>query len=315
MRGWAIVPSGYARRERTHVYGLAFTAHPVTVGRTLATAATSDCGPVTVSPFWTVTMTSDRARLKRRGVTWLGWATTPMTSRKCGHLPAAGTCMSVFAVGCRGTGDDSRQTSGLVSLRYGPAAYVAAPPSVTDAGSYQLVGGDLRQLPRLEVADVLPHAGKPGYRQGRRCSRGDSGDGSELARRGASAGARGHYSGATAATVTPRAAKQRRRLWPAASTLGYRSGPSSDCFRPDPAAGKFAELHGQEPSAGYRVSAAHVGECRQVDGGASLGRAQAGVSGGAMGAVNAVAGSDGPHRPCGLSGARADGVHGGQAGI
>ena len=48
---------------------------------------------------------------------------------------------------------------GKGEFRFGPAAYVAAPPSITDRGSYELVAGDLRQLPELEVADVLPILG------------------------------------------------------------------------------------------------------------------------------------------------------------
>lgn len=45
---------------------------------------------------------------------------------------------------------------GRGEFRYGPAALVAAPPSVREGRQYRLIGGDYRQLPRLEVVDVLP---------------------------------------------------------------------------------------------------------------------------------------------------------------
>jgi hypothetical protein len=41
-------------------------------------------------------------------------------------------------------------------FRFGPAAMVVAPPSTRDGVAYELVAGDLRQLPKLEAADVLP---------------------------------------------------------------------------------------------------------------------------------------------------------------
>jgi hypothetical protein len=45
---------------------------------------------------------------------------------------------------------------GAGEFRYGPGAYVVAPPSQVDGGSYALLDGDYRQLPKLTVADVLP---------------------------------------------------------------------------------------------------------------------------------------------------------------
>jgi Bifunctional DNA primase/polymerase, N-terminal len=46
---------------------------------------------------------------------------------------------------------------GSGEFRYGPGAFVAAPPSlVSDCGRYTLIGGNLRQLPKLAVDDILP---------------------------------------------------------------------------------------------------------------------------------------------------------------
>jgi hypothetical protein len=47
---------------------------------------------------------------------------------------------------------------GAGEFRYGCGAYVGAPPSfVTEAGnSYRLLSGDYRQLPKLDVKDILP---------------------------------------------------------------------------------------------------------------------------------------------------------------
>ena len=46
---------------------------------------------------------------------------------------------------------------GAGEFRHGPGAYVCAPPSTIDGGgAYVLIGGDLRQLPKVTAADVLP---------------------------------------------------------------------------------------------------------------------------------------------------------------
>lgn len=45
---------------------------------------------------------------------------------------------------------------GAGEFRYGPGAYVVAPPSIVDGVEYGLIGGDYRQLPRVAVADILP---------------------------------------------------------------------------------------------------------------------------------------------------------------
>jgi len=47
-------------------------------------------------------------------------------------------------------------TFGAGEFRYGPGAYVVAPPSVVNGRRYTRIAGDLRQLPRVTVADVLP---------------------------------------------------------------------------------------------------------------------------------------------------------------
>ena len=223
-------------------------------------------------------------------------------------------CMSVSGVGYRATGDDWRQTSGRVNSAMGRRHTWPHRPASQTPGSYQLVGGDLRQLPRLEVADVLPLLGNQ-----------DTGKADDVAAAilaTAPTGAPGRIGRGTWALLRgdgcdryPSRSEAEAAIMAGCVNAGLSFGAILGLFQTWPAAGKFAELHAQNPAAGYRVSAAHVGECRQVDCGASLGRAQAGVSGGAMGAVNTVAGSDGPHRPRGLSGARAHGVTGGQAGI
>lgn len=43
---------------------------------------------------------------------------------------------------------------GTGEFRFGPGAYVAAPPSVTDGRGYKLIAGDFANLPRVEVADL-----------------------------------------------------------------------------------------------------------------------------------------------------------------
>lgn len=45
---------------------------------------------------------------------------------------------------------------GSGEFRYGPGAFVAAPPSIVDGRSYALIEGDYRQLPRVTQSDILP---------------------------------------------------------------------------------------------------------------------------------------------------------------
>lgn len=47
-----------------------------------------------------------------------------------------------------------RRDFGKGELRFGPASFVVAPGSVVDGREYRLLAGDLRQLPRLERADL-----------------------------------------------------------------------------------------------------------------------------------------------------------------
>jgi len=47
-------------------------------------------------------------------------------------------------------------TFGAGEFRYGPGAYVVAPPSIVDGATYTLISGDFRQLPAVSVADILP---------------------------------------------------------------------------------------------------------------------------------------------------------------
>lgn len=54
---------------------------------------------------------------------------------------------------------DSRKLApeiGPGELRYGPGSYVVAPDSVVDGVQYKLISGDFRQLPKVEVRDILP---------------------------------------------------------------------------------------------------------------------------------------------------------------
>jgi hypothetical protein len=45
---------------------------------------------------------------------------------------------------------------GAGEFRYGPGAYVVAPPSIVNQSIYSLLIGDYRQLPRLAVKDIIP---------------------------------------------------------------------------------------------------------------------------------------------------------------
>ena len=47
-----------------------------------------------------------------------------------------------------------RRDFGRGELRFGSGSYVVAPGSVVDGSAYTLLAGDLRQLPRLERADL-----------------------------------------------------------------------------------------------------------------------------------------------------------------
>lgn len=49
---------------------------------------------------------------------------------------------------------------GAGEFRYGPGAFVTAPPSLLrDGGKYEQIAGDLRQMPRLSLDDILPILG------------------------------------------------------------------------------------------------------------------------------------------------------------
>jgi len=48
---------------------------------------------------------------------------------------------------------------GAGEFRYGPGAYVVAPPSIVGIARYALLEGDYRQLPRLSLAVILPILG------------------------------------------------------------------------------------------------------------------------------------------------------------
>ncbi len=48
---------------------------------------------------------------------------------------------------------------GAGELRYGPGAYVVAPPSRVDSSNYSLISGDFRNLPSLQTADIVPLIG------------------------------------------------------------------------------------------------------------------------------------------------------------
>jgi hypothetical protein len=48
---------------------------------------------------------------------------------------------------------------GVGEFRYGPGAYVVAPPSVIKNFAYTLISGDFRQLPSIAYTDVLPILG------------------------------------------------------------------------------------------------------------------------------------------------------------
>jgi hypothetical protein len=48
---------------------------------------------------------------------------------------------------------------GAGEFKFGNATQVAAPPSIVGGNEYRLIAGDFRQLPRLEVKDILPILG------------------------------------------------------------------------------------------------------------------------------------------------------------
>lgn len=50
---------------------------------------------------------------------------------------------------------------GAGEFRFGSASYVVAPPSTVDGRQYTMTAGDLRQLPRLDAADVAPILAHP----------------------------------------------------------------------------------------------------------------------------------------------------------
>jgi predicted transcriptional regulator len=163
---------------------------------------------------------------------------------------------------------------GAGEFRYGPAAQVAAPPSVTDAGSYQLVGGDLRQLPRLEVDDILPLLGNQ-----------DTGKADDVAAAilaTAPSGAPGRIGRGTWALLRgdgcdryPSRSEAEMAIVDGCVNAGLAFGAILGLFQTYPAAGKFAELHGQNPARaiGYlrrtwenavKWTAAHPSEGRKL---------------------------------------------------
>jgi hypothetical protein len=67
---------------------------------------------------------------------------------------------ATFAGGLPGSVRTLAKDFGAGEFRYGPGGFVAAPPSVVSrGGQYQLIAGDFRQMPRLNLKDVLPILG------------------------------------------------------------------------------------------------------------------------------------------------------------
>lgn len=64
-----------------------------------------------------------------------------------------------FAGGLPGHTRNLASEFGAGEFRYGPGAYVVAPPSQVGESVYILIDGDYRQLPRLALDDVLPILG------------------------------------------------------------------------------------------------------------------------------------------------------------
>jgi predicted transcriptional regulator len=162
---------------------------------------------------------------------------------------------------------------GAGEFRYGPASFVAAPPSEVDGKSYELVGGDLRQLPKLEVADVLPILGNQ-----------DTGEPDPAAAILATiqTGEPGRISKGTWALLRgegcdryPSRSEAEAAIVTGCVNAGLSFGAILGLFLRHPAAGKFAELHAKRPSAaiGYlrrtwenaqTWTAAHASEGRKL---------------------------------------------------
>ena len=76
---------------------------------------------------------------------------------------ASGIGRHIYVTWAGGLPGNSRKLAkdfGAGEFRYGPGAFVVAPPSVlSDGGKYEQIAGDLRQMPRLSLHDVLPILG------------------------------------------------------------------------------------------------------------------------------------------------------------
>lgn len=76
---------------------------------------------------------------------------------------ASGIGRHIYVTFSGGLGGDARNLSaqiGAGEFRFGPGAYVAAPPStISGGGTYWLLSGDFRNLPALALGDILPMLG------------------------------------------------------------------------------------------------------------------------------------------------------------
>lgn len=133
-------------------------------------------------------------------------------------------------------------------FRFGPSAFVAAPPSVRDGRQYELVGGDLRQLPRLDLDDVLPILQNK-----------DTGE-SDLAAAilaTAPSGELGHIGRGTWRLLRgdgcdryPSRSEAEAAILAGLCNAGLSFGAILELFLTYPAAGKFAELYAVNPDKG-----------------------------------------------------------------
>ena len=137
--------------------------------------------------------------------------------------------------------------AGLVGeLRFGSRAYVVAPPSTLKTGTYRQIAGDLRQMPRIEFADLLPLLRPPGastvttkvkteagfhFRVPRLAERLLQGLGVE------------HYATRSEAV---------QAILLGLANVGASFEQVLELFLNYPAAGKFAELHQHNPQAAIR---------------------------------------------------------------
>lgn len=128
------------------------------------------------------------------------------------------------------------RTLGEGEFRFGPGAYVAAPPSrLMDGRVYTLVAGDFRQLPEVSLRDVLPLLGRPDT------DNGIGGDRAPISRSAfALLNGKGHAR-----------YRSRSEAEQALITRLVNAGHSYESVRrlfvKYPCAGKFAELYRQSP--------------------------------------------------------------------